>query len=248
METADAHCRLAMVTGAPRSGTTAMVRWLGTQPQARALGEVRLMFAAYRFLQESARWKVLMSDQAALEDALRQMVLSYSVRRWHCKPGELLVHKEPLEAVALPQLGFLPFLRTLMRGFPEMKYIFMVRAPLPAIESMMRRKWGYSRTNFRPRDMSIESHIKGWCAAADCLLALHTDPRVLVCPFSRLLAKPADESRRIRDFLSLGGSDFEPRPTARSGLDSEHKAMIVSQTEQSVLALRDAGIELGHGA
>ncbi len=226
-----------LITGAPRSGTTALCNWLTAQQGATGGPETRVLVAAHRLVQEIDRFRRLKQREKALLAGTRRFVEeSYAgmFPLW----GRILIDKEPLGPLAHPDRAYEEFLRNVRRIFPEMKLIFMIRAPVNSIWSMNRRTWGYSLTEGERYTLPLETLIDTWSAAAEVAVALHQDPNVYLCRFERLITQPERESQKIRRFLGLQeGPAFATKPTKEPGFTPEERDHLVRATRESWIRL-----------
>ncbi len=239
------HC---FVTGSYRCGTTAVARWLGGQPGATGFSESRALVAAHAMLGEVDRFRQLHRDEEGLTADLRRLVLDHYARRRGGTTPSLVVDKEPLGPIELPDRRYAPFVDDVRRIFPRGKVIVMTRDPVAAIWSMTRRDYGYSLTDRRLRRYPLGEHVDNWLAGADLALDLHRDPEVLVCSFDRLTAEPGPESRRIADHLGRPLSRFEPRPTQEPAFAPDELALVRDRTAGRVAALAAAGLTRPDGS
>ena len=208
-----------------------MRNWLQTQSGVAALFESRILASAHKFVDEVERFKVLHMNKRILVSLMRKLVLSYCARTkfiWR----KQLVLKEPLEPIAFPDLRYAAFLKNIQTIFPEIKIIFMVRDPIATIWSMSQRQWGYSLTSEKLRSYSLDECIKIWKDCAQLAYDYATSGNTYICIFERLVSEPEEESRRIFNFLSIGGSHyFQPKQTKTPGFAQDEKELIHKETE-----------------
>ena len=232
-----------LVTGAPRSGTTAVGEWLEHHDEVTTFAETRILVVAHAMIREVERFRRLSMDDFSLRRAVRRLVFGYYAEHCDYAGRRVLVDKEPLEPIALPDREYAGFLNSVSVVEPDTKFLIMVRDPVSTVWSMTQRKWGYSLANEEPRTFSIDEHIANWCACADIALARATDPNSYVCPYGRLVTKPAEESARIAEFLGLSGVEpFQPRSSSETGFSAEEEARIETATQSRVEALAAAGL------
>lgn len=232
-----------LLTGAPRSGTTALINWLGNQRGIAAFQESRVLVAAHRFLQDTDRFSVLHANSATLIPLIRNVTLDYysSIRSLMGK--RLLVDKEPLEPIAFPSTEYGEFLVHVRLLFPLSKLLFVVRDPVATVWSMSRRAWGESLVDQQTRRFTLEEHTSNWCACAEIVLQYCLDSRSHVVSFERLMKDPLNESRQIADFLGLqNATAFVPQPTKEVGFDKEEEERILSVARPLLDRLRANGL------
>jgi len=93
---------ICLISGAPRSGTTSLIEWLGHQPGVSAFQESRILLSIHRFIEEIHRFKNLNRDSAAIVSLARHLVFDYYSSQRILLGKRLLVDKEPLEPIAFP--------------------------------------------------------------------------------------------------------------------------------------------------
>jgi hypothetical protein len=222
---------LYFLSGCPRSGTSAMRKWLQEQPKVAAMFEPRILISAHRFANEVERFSCLHNNRQLLLPLIRQLVFSYCASTKFVWQKRLII-KEPLEAIAFPDRRYSDFLQNMRAVFPELKIIFMVRNPLSTIWSMRQRKWGYSLTVENLREYTLMECIQNWCDCAELAYQNAGDSSVYICMFERLISEPEEESRRIFDFLSINSNNyFQPKPTKKPGFSTDDTELILRETE-----------------
>lgn len=238
-----------LVTGPPRSGTTALARWLLSQDRIVGLNESRILVSVHRLVSEIHRFQDLHKERRQLEVLARRFALACYGAFGVYFGTRALVDKEPLEPIAFPEKDYEAFLRNLRAVFPGIRLLFLLRDPVPTLWSMTQRKWGFSLRDTEPISFSLEDHIETWCSNVETALEYADDSRAYLCFNSRLVADPVPESRRIFDFLGIrSGRPFEPRPTKEVGFDEEQLAKIRSATAAYVDALANREAQLYGGS
>jgi len=232
-----------LITGCPRSGTTAVCQWLNSQRQVSVFFESRILVSTNQFVREVLRSRDLSQDDAALMELARTLIhdyYNYSRILWG---KTLIIDKEPLHPTAFPTQDYEEFIQNIRHLLPGIKLLFMIRDPLATIWSMRQRKWGYSLTDFEPKEYSLEEHIGVWCANADLILKFHADPDVYVCPFGELVNQSQHQSQKVLDFLNIkNGKMFQPRPTQSIGFNQAHKDLILDTVQSRLDLLQQANI------
>lgn len=230
---------ICLVTGCPRSGTSALLHWLHEQKQVTGLNESRILISAHRFVDEVERLEALFDKRLLLLTLIRRLLYTYYARSRYVV-GKLAIEKEPLEPMAFPDKGYERFLRNIRLIFPEIKLLFIIRGPVETIWSMRQRQWGYSLTDKKLRTYSLEECIRNWQACAELIAKYASAQNVYVCKFERLVANPVAESRRILDFLSIRATTmFQPRATSVCGFSETDQEFIVRETEPQREMLAD---------
>jgi hypothetical protein len=238
---------LALITGSPRSGTTAVLEWLGARPGVAAREESRILLAAHRFLAEVDRFQVLDDARDDALHALRAACLAYAMRDAP-DSTRLLIEKEPLEPIALPAGDYAEFLSHVRSLYPGIRMIFMVRHPVAAVSSMRARQWGNSLTRVPAKSFSLDECITTWRANAALAAQLAGHRLVLRCHYEELVADPSAASVRIADFLGLSGTPpFRPLPPRPSVLTPEEELLVLERTaaERHLLAGLPRGAAAG---
>ena len=234
-----------LLTGAPRSGTTALCEWLNEHPQIGAFTESRILIATHNFLQAAFRYQYLNDHRKHILPMAREMI--YEFYRNHCIffGRKLVLDKEPIEPIAFPEKHYKEFLDNVRILIPEAKFIIMVRDPISTIWSMFQREWGFSLTNKSIlKSFSLTEHIDTWCSAAEIALSYKSDPNTYICSFSNLINKPMNESRAILKFLGVKkGKPFKSETTKTVGFNAEEKQLILNKTLPQIKELKIEGIE-----
>jgi hypothetical protein len=222
----------ALISGCPRTGTSALDRWLRNQPGVASFFESRILLAAHAALDQAERFESLSTNLEVIVRETRALVLRwYSESQWLA--GRLLIDKEPLAPLALPDDDYERFLRHVALIFPDRRLILMVRDPVATVWSMRNRKWGHSLTNRTLVEWPLEQCIDVWKRNARIACAHLHEPSTLVCRFENLVRHSAEESERIRRFLGLRGSqDFVSTPTKTVAFPDHDQAAIRAATEE----------------
>ena len=221
---------VCLITGCPRSGTSALLWWLAEQDKIETSYESRILISAHRFLTEVERFQALHENQSLLISMLRRLFFNYhsSLRYlW----GKKIIEKEPLEPIAFPDEKYGEFIRHVQLVLPEIKLLFVVRDPIETVWSMRQRKWGFSLTNQNLGSYSIQKCIEIWIANVKLIQEFASDSNVYICKFDRLISNPEKESHRIFDFLSIPRTKiFVPRPTKTPAFSKAEKELILDET------------------
>jgi len=150
-----ARQRFCLVSGAPRSGTTAVLDWLDSLWEVAGFDESRILIAIHRLMEEIYRFKDLEKNKGHITDMARRLAYEYYCSQRILLKQNLIVNKEPLEPIAFPDKRYKAFLENVKILFPEAKFLFMIRDPVATVFSMRQRKWGYSLKEFEPRQTKI---------------------------------------------------------------------------------------------
>lgn len=230
------------ISGPPRSGTTALNLWLHRHRKISTFGESRMPIAIHKFLEEISRFEKLEKDRQQLAAMARKLTYEYYREHRVLLGRKLVIEKEPLEPIALPDKQYQKFLQNIRILHPEGKFIFMVRDPIATIFSMKQRKWGLSLSNFEPQTFTLEEHIENWRSGIDCVLQYADDPHTYICQFGRLLKNSESESQKILDFLEVGkGRPFQPSQTKTIGFSESERELILTRTRPQLEALQAHG-------
>ena len=224
-----------LVSGCPRSGTSALAAWLKEQPTVAGFSETRILIAAHAFLREVRKFKALHTRQ---EQLLTEV--SGTVYRSYGNPQKpwkhMVVDKGPLDPLAFPGGDYESFLQSVELLFPKVKIVFMIRNPISTIWSMRNRKWGVSLVEGSPVELSLPDCVDIWRSNARLIHQHRCKERVYICRFEELVADPNNESRRILKALGLApGRPFQPVKTTSpeftpSELDQILKATIIERS------------------
>jgi len=221
--------RFCLIVGSPRSGTTALGDWLGTQAGIADFNETRTLVALYRYSRQVQRFRDLKADEQFLNMQARDEALRYYAQRAYLR-GRVLIDKEPLEPVAFPDERYEDFLVHMRLVFPEIYFLFIIRDPLATVWSMTHRKWGYSLVSGKLRELSIEDAVKIWTANAELIRKYANAERCYTIRFESLITDPA-ESQRIADFLGVSmQSAFQSKPTKQHAFSEQDRDYILQQT------------------
>ncbi len=233
-----------LITGSPRSGTSALVRWLGMQRQISAFPESRILVSAHRFLEEARRFQNLEKEIWRIEALARKLVFEYYIDSRLSMGKRLIVDKEPLEPIAFPLRDYEKFITNVGKIVPRAKILFAIRDPLATIWSMSRRTWGESLTEPQQRRFTLDEYIEDWNTCAELVLENCFATNMYVVQFGRLINDPVNESRRIFDFLGIrDGTPFRPRETTEINFEHEEREKILIAVALQVEKLKSKGIK-----
>jgi hypothetical protein len=234
---------ICLISGGPRSGTSALCEWLGHQPGVSAFHESRILVSIHRFMEEIYRFRNLDKDSPMIVSLARHLVFDYYSSSRILLGKRLLVDKEPLEPIAFPSKEYRQFIINMKRLFPESKLLLAIRDPIATIWSMRKRTWGESLTNIETKKFTVEEYIENWCSCADLILQYRSDPNTYIVQFGRLVNDPENESRRILGFLNVReGDSFQPRQTKEIGFSNEEREKILRIVQPQLEMLRVQGI------
>jgi hypothetical protein len=223
---------VCLVTGCPRSGTTAVINWLGRHRQVARFVESRILVCAHRYQDEVNRFIDLHASKNILTGMLRRVTLDYYARNkliWR----KWLIDKEPLEPIAFPDKRYKEFISNMETIMPGSRFIFMIRDPIATLWSMRQRKWGYSAHPESLKTFKLEDYVRNWIACVEIISDLASKENVYICVFEKLLVDPQVESQKIFDFLSIrSGQPFQPKATSVSSFQSSEQAYILRETKE----------------
>jgi hypothetical protein len=228
----------ALVTGIPRSGTSALVHWCGNQSRVTAFSETKILRVATQLLKELSQWeRFSKEDRSRLA---RRFVTQYYASAGVYLGCNLLVDKEPFP----PEDGV--SITSVETVFPSSKILVMVRNPEAVVNSMTNRKWGYSVDGMEPQSRSVQESVEIWNHGATCATKVATRQNALLVSFENLVSNPREVSSQIADFLGLSGhTDFEPRPTSdiTQSPDECEKIWSMSREAREKLATKGVAYE-----
>lgn len=234
---------ICLISGAPRSGTSALCEWLGQQPGIAAYPESRILVSIHRFMEETRRYHNLDRDSATIFALARDLVYDYYGSSRILAGKTLLIDKEPLEPIAFPSKEYGQFIVNVRTIFPQCKLLLALRDPIATIWSMSKRTWGESLASAETRTFTIEEHTENWCSCVDLILRYISDTNTYVVQFGRLVNDSEAESRRILGFLHVrDGSSFQPRRTKENGFNEEERAKILLMVQPQLESLASRGI------
>ena len=235
--------RICLISGAPRSGTTALCEWLGHQEGVSAIPESRILVSVHRFMEEVQRFRNLEKDSQLIFGMARGLVYDYYSSSRILMTKSLLVDKEPLEPIAFPSKGYEQFIVNTRLLFPEAKILLAIRDPLSTIWSMQARTWGESLTSAGARRFTLEEYAENWSSCAELVARHQFEPNTYIVQFGRLVNDPMNESKRIFDFLHIrNGIPFQPRPTHSVGFTKEDQANILRIIKPQLELLASKGL------
>lgn len=97
--------QFCLITGAPRSGTTAMEVWLDSQKKSSTLHETRILISIHRFSEEMKRHYTLNSE-AKYNEMAHLLIDEFFSDRCIMTEIELIIDKEPLEPMSFPDKNY----------------------------------------------------------------------------------------------------------------------------------------------
>ncbi len=236
---------LCLITGAPRSGTTALGEWLDQQPDISSFTESRILISAHRLLEETRRFNNLEKDSPLILKLVRRYVLDYYSNSRFLLGKRCLIEKEPLEPIAFPLKDYEQFLFNVRKIFPQCKFLFLIREPVATIWSMSNRRWGESLTRAEAREFTLAEYAENWRACADLILKYQADPLTYIVHYGQLIHDPMGQSREILRFLGVReGKPFEPHRTKEIGFSAEQEAQILQVVKSELEKLQLQGIKV----
>ena len=232
---------IILICGAARSGTTALFYFFLQSPRVIAFNESRILIAIYQLLAKVRFIDGLSKRMDALQAEMRRLYYNYRVAIRHNNlMNKTIVEKEGFDIITLPEYDYGSCVTELLSTFPNMKVIYMIRSPDKTINSMLKRKWGYSvnkELGFMPRDYTLDECIKIWNAAALAGKLIEQKKefasRVYLLKFEDLIQYPVPCSLSIHTFTGIWDCPcFEPKPTQEMDLDEATLAEIWNKTEE----------------
>jgi hypothetical protein len=228
---------IGLITGCPRSGTSAVCNWLEAHHGVARFFESRILVSAHHFCSEIKRFDNLNGSKTFFHSAIRELVFNYYASQ-RLVFRRNVIEKEPLEPIAFPNRDYQLFLMHLEHLFPEMKIMFIVRNPLNTIWSMMNREWGYSLASQELRSFTLEECIQTWNACADLAIQYAHKNNVYVLKFENLIKDPVSISNEIIHFFNLNQlHSFQIRTTKKIAFNDKDKKNIIKETSARSKAL-----------
>jgi len=234
---------ICLISGAPRSGTTALCQWLGYQQDISVFQESRILISVNGFMEEIQRFQNLDKDKTMIAMLVRGLVYEYYSSSRILIGKRMIVDKEPLEPIAFPSKEYGRFILNMKMLLPESKFLLTIRHPIHTIWSMSQRTWGSSLKEIETRRYTLDEYIENWCSCADIILQYSTDPNTYIVQFGRLINNPKNESRRILDFLNIrNGNTFQARQTNEIGFSQQEREKILRLVQPRLELLNIKGI------
>ena len=234
---------ICLISGAPRSGTSAVCKWLGLQPSVLSFHESRILPSASKFVEEAFLFRNLESDKEKIANLAQHLVYDYYSSSRVLLNKKLVIDKEPLEPIAFPSKDYFQFILNTKKILPKIKLLYVIRDPIATIWSMSHRAWGESLTIPEARRFSLEEYIANWNACAEIALQLSFEPNTYLIQFGDLVHDSKNESRKIFDFLNIKkGTLFQPRQTNEIGFSKEEKERILQSVQPRLDELQLVGI------
>jgi hypothetical protein len=233
---------ICLISGAPRSGTTALCDWLSLQRGVAAFSESRILVSIHRFMEEVHRFRNLETNRAMISRLARNLVKDYYSGSQKLLGKRLLVDKEPLEPVAFPLKDYEKFIVNVRSVFPEIKLLFVLRDPISTIWSMSRRKWGGSLTDAQSKEFTLEEYIENWRSCANLISKYKSDSNSYIVQYGQLIKEPDRESQRIYGFLKIKGKSFQPRKTKKIAFSKIEMDLILQAVRPQLEMLSARGI------
>lgn len=235
--------QFSLISGAPRSGTTAVVQWLSQHPEVAGFTESRFSIAFHALLEQVDRFRRLSKREAAFLPAIRKAVYDCYGNVRPIVNKKLLLDKEPLEPIAFPDRQYRRYLENVKKLLPEAKLVLMIRSPCETVWSMRKRTWGGSIKGSEPRSFTLEEHTQNWKDCARLAIDYADRPDVHICVFENLVANPAAASKELFEFLNIrDAAPFEPRPTKAVAFEEADRRIVLDLTQSEVSALKQHGI------
>jgi hypothetical protein len=215
MSPADAAERLIFVGGAPRSGTTLLQNMLDSHPDIVGAPEflhlpdiIQLRSVLHESLEEG-RIESLCSTER-VDELVRDMILDFLLPLADRMKRTYLSEKTPENVLVFSELASL---------FPESRFLHIVRDPRAIVASMLQVAKRSRAKNLRPPSYTASvsaatAHTKA-CVSSGFRAAQHLPERIRTIVYERLVANPAEETRRICDFLGIPWARSMLEPGAR---------------------------------
>lgn len=223
--------RYVLISGCPRSGTSACLQWMDNHPRTVTFYENRIAYALSTFCDTVDRYQKLANRANFLQGQIRSLFLRDAAdQKW--TRGRVLVLKEPVQATAFEHVDQLAMLMNLKRLLTPLSIVLLTRHPVNVVNSMLNRKWGTSIVGAEPQEMSVERGVAAWKNAADMSQAFKDDDSVLDIRFEDFLEESERTAASIAAATGLSGTfNVELRRIARVSLTDEQIDYVLEQTE-----------------
>jgi len=219
--------KFILVTGCPRSGTTAVGSWLSTQSGVRGVNESRRTVAIHAMMQEARRFACFYPSNGLVDNftdptVLREAARAAALRLYGASEDDVVVDKEPLEKIALPKEDYSAYLHD-VRDVLDAKLVCMIRNPIDTVASMKKRGWGYSLRKGDVHQMSAHECIATWKRATRAVLrmSLLEPESTHIQPYEELCADPARATEVLRGVTGLPLTEFKPRESHHGEFDAQ---------------------------
>jgi hypothetical protein len=234
---------ICLISGAPRSGTSALCEWLGRQRAVSVFSESRILIAVHGFMEEAFRFKNLDDDGEKITKLARRLVFEYYSSSRILLGKKLVVDKEPLEPIAFPSKEYAEFIINVKKLLPDVKLLFAIRDPIATVWSMSQRTWGESLAAPESQRFTLEEYAENWCSCAHLAAQLFSDKNTYIVQFGRLVNDPGNESRKIFNFLNIrNGFPFQSRQTHEIGFSNDERRKILQIVQPQLEELKCQGM------
>jgi len=220
------------VTGASRSGTTSIIKWLGKGKDVRIFDEIRISFAINSFLESVHRHKYLFEDREILEPLVRELFYKY-ISKKSFLINKTAILKEPVTYSGFFKMAGPNYIRNMHQLFPESKMIFMMRHPISVTNSLLKREWGISFTGVTPYQISLDDALKTWKDNARVYIHNKDKNYIYLCRYENLVKHPKEETEKIKNFLSIRHTEhFIVKESKRIDLKDDVVKKILDETKE----------------
>lgn len=229
--------RFVMISGCPRSGTSACLQWMNSHPKTATFYENRIAYALSDFCAAVNRYEKLGERGDLLRREIRALFLRDAADQKNIR-RKTLVLKEPVQATAFENIDQLTMLQNLQVVLSPLTIVLMARHPVNVVNSMMNRTWGGSIQGQEPRHISIERGIGAWKNAAAMSMHFKDDENVLTVRFEDFLEDPKTTAAKVAGKLGLPGTfEVSLKSTANISLTPEQVQLVMDSTAEEREAL-----------
>ena len=222
--------RYVMISGCPRSGTSACLFWMDSHPKTATFYETRMPYAVSNFCDAVNRYQKLEQKNDMLRKEIRRLFLRDAAsQKW--TGGRMLVLKEPVQATAFETVDQLAMLRNIQSVFEPLTIVLMVRHPVNVLNSMLKRTWGGSIVGVEPAVISLERGVAAWKNAAALSVAFQNDEKVVDVFFEDFVQSPKETAAKVAKAIGLEGTFVvDVRKTADISLSEDQVNYILDET------------------
>lgn len=214
------------IIGCPRSGTTAVGKWLCSK-SVIGFDEQRICKLASFSLRMVDGNVSLCAHKSFMEQEAKRLIYRFISYRYYVR-NKMVIFKEPLDDRDYD------FIENMERIFPKAKFIFMVRNPINVVNSMLKKLWGGSgRSDVEPKKMTLNEAVNLWKFNANLWVKHKEKSNLLLLKFENLVENSQAESQRVGEFMQINHLRvFAPKETKKVDLEDQVIQQILESTKE----------------